>query len=160
MSNYRKRVKTPSKANEVITKMKKVRKGAEGAVNIWSLKEKISGMTFVNPNISALKYGRDMEIEAVNTFAEYIKNYHQDCIISELGLVLNETMPYIGASPDQLMLCSCCDKACIEIKCPYSINYTEPDEQNLDYLYIDGDAVKLKHYIKSISRNGNGGYKN
>ena len=39
-------------------------------------------MTFVNPNIPALKYGGPMEIEAVNTFAEYIKNCHQDCIIS------------------------------------------------------------------------------
>ena len=46
--------------------MKKVRKGGRGVVNIWSLKEKISGMTFVNPNIPALKYRRDMEIEAVN----------------------------------------------------------------------------------------------
>ena len=53
----------------------------------------ISGMAFVNPNIPALKYGRDMEIEAVNTFAEYIKNYHPDCIILECGLVLNEIIP-------------------------------------------------------------------
>ena len=42
------------------------------------------------------------------------------------------------------MSCSCCGKACIEIKCPYSINYTEPNEQNLDYLYKDGESVKLK----------------
>ena len=74
-----------------------------GVVNIWSLKEKISGMTFVNPNIPALKYGIDMEIEAVNAFAEYITNYHQDSIISECGLVLDKTMSYIGASPDWLM---------------------------------------------------------
>ena len=42
------------------------------------------------------------------------------------------------------MSCSCCGKACIEIKCPYSRDYTEPSEQNLDYLYKDRDAVKLK----------------
>ena len=35
--------------------MKTVRKGGGGVVNIWSLKEKISGMAFVNPNIPALK---------------------------------------------------------------------------------------------------------
>ena len=109
-------------------------------------------MTFVNPNIPALKYGRDIEMEVVNTFAEYIKNYHQDCIISECGLVLDETMPYIGASPDQLMSCSCCGKACIEIKCPYSINYTEPNEQNLEYLYKDGDTVKLKQNHKYFTQ--------
>ena len=38
--------------------MKKVRKRGGGVVNIWSLKEKISEMTFVNPNTPALKYGR------------------------------------------------------------------------------------------------------
>ena len=45
-----------SKAHEVTTKMKKFRKGGgagRGVVNIWSLKEKISGMTFVNSNIPA-----------------------------------------------------------------------------------------------------------
>ena len=57
--------------------MKKVMKWGGGVVNIWSLKEKISGMAFVNLKIPALKCGRDMGIEAVNTFAEYIKNYHQ-----------------------------------------------------------------------------------
>ena len=52
--------------------------------------------------------------------------------------------PYIGASPDWLMSCSSCNKECIEIKFPYSINYPEPNEQNLDYLHQDRDAVKLK----------------
>ena len=132
--------------------MKKIRKRGGGVVNIWSLKEKLSGMTFVNPNIPALKYGRDMEIEAVNTFAEYIANYHQDCISSECGLILDETMPYIGASPDRLMSCSCCGKACMEIKCPYLINYTEPNEQNLDFLYKDGDAIKLKQNHKYFTQ--------
>ena len=62
--------------------MKKVKKGDGGVVNIWSLKEKIAKMKFINPNIPALKYVTDMENEAVNIFAEYIKNCHQDCIVS------------------------------------------------------------------------------
>ena len=41
------------------------------------------------------------------------------------------------------MSCSCCGMACIEIKYLYSINCTEPNEHNLDYLCKDGDAVKL-----------------
>ena len=115
--------------------MKKVRKGGGGVVNIWSLKENISRMTFVNPNIPVLKYGRNMEIEAVNTFAKYITNYHQVCIISDVG--------WFSTKPCTLrqveMVCSCCGKACIEIKCPCSANYTEANEyQNLDYLYKDG----------------------
>ena len=33
---------------------KKNKKGSGGVVKIWSIKEKISGMTFVNPNIPAV----------------------------------------------------------------------------------------------------------
>ena len=47
---YKKGVITASKVDEVITKIKKVRKGGGDAVNIWLLKEKTSGMEFVNPN--------------------------------------------------------------------------------------------------------------
>ena len=32
----------------------------------------------------------------------------------------------------------------VEIKYPYSINYTEPNKQNLEYLYKKEDEVKLK----------------
>ena len=130
----RKCIITASKAHEVITKMKQIRKGGGSVGNIWSFKETISGNNFFNPNIPALRYEKDVEIEPVYIFAEYITNYHQDCIISECELVLDESMPFIGASLDRLMLCSCCGKACIEIKCPYSINYTERNEQNLDFL--------------------------
>ena len=50
------------------------------------------------------------------------------------------------------MSCSCCGKTCVEIKYPYSINYTEPNEQNLDYLYKDGDTVKLKQNQKYFTQ--------
>ena len=93
-----------------------------------------------------------MEIETVSKFAEYIKNYHQDCIISGCGLVLDETMPYIGASPDPLMSSLYSGKAYIEIRRPYSINHTEPNEQNLEYLYKDGDTVKLKQNHKYFTQ--------
>ena len=63
------------------------------------------------------RHGRDMEIEAINTFAEYIiKIYHQDCIISECGLVLDYAMAYNGASSGRLMSCLCYGRACVEIK--------------------------------------------
>ena len=42
------------------------------------------------------------------------------------------------------MSCLCCGKVYIKLKYPYLINYADPNEQNLDYLYKYGDAVKLK----------------
>ena len=94
----------------------------------------------------------EIEIEAVNTFAENIKNYHQECIILKCALVLDETMPWTGASPDRLTSCSCYGKACIEIKCWCLINYTKPSEQNLHYSYKDGDTVKLKQNHKYFTQ--------
>ena len=35
---------------------------------MYALTEKVSGRKFVNPNIGALKYSRNMEPEAINTF--------------------------------------------------------------------------------------------
>ena len=43
--------------------------------------------------ISALKYGRDIDIEAANTFAEYIKSYHQNYIISKYSCLINYAEP-------------------------------------------------------------------
>ena len=47
---YRKGVITGSKGNEVITKMKKVKKGGGGYANLWQLFQKVSGLVFVNPS--------------------------------------------------------------------------------------------------------------
>ena len=65
---YRKCQIAASKAHEVVTKMTYIKKGGSGTVNMWSLNQKISGLVFVKPNIPALKYGRDTEIETANTF--------------------------------------------------------------------------------------------
>ena len=106
-------------------------------------------MTFVNPNILALKYKRDIETEAVNILAEYIKKYYQDSIISECKLFF-DAMHQGKSRPVLSNLC--CGETKIEIKCPFSINATEPNEQNLDRLYKDADTITLKRVI-SISLN-------
>jgi len=141
---FRKGVITASKAHEVITKMKKIKAGGGGYVNMWALNQKIAGLTFVNPNIPALKYGRDMEINAANSFDDLMKTKHKNYKSTECGLFIDKTMPYVGASPDRIMVCSCCEKSCLEIKCPYSINYTVPNETNLNYLIKNGEKLSLK----------------
>ena len=128
---YRKYLITASKAHEAVTKMTKVEKGGRGTVNMCPLNQKIPGLVFVGPNIPALKYGRDMEIEAANTFIEFINGNHKDIKLSNCGLFVDETLTYVGASPGRILLCSYREKACVEIKTPYSINYTKPCYSNL-----------------------------
>ena len=45
---------------------------------MWPLNQKFSGLFFFKPNIPALKYERDMDMEAANTFIEFIKGKHTD----------------------------------------------------------------------------------
>ena len=88
-----------------------------------------------------------MEIEAANTLIEFIKGKRKDIKLSDCGLFVDETLPYVGSSPFRVLLCSCCEKAYVEIKCPYSINYTKPCSSNLEYLRpCDGKTVlKMSH---------------
>ena len=76
--------------------MKKVIKGTGGYVNLWAQNQKISGLTFVNPNISSLKCGRDMEPEAINICTDIMQKTHQNFAVQERGLILLESHPFIG----------------------------------------------------------------
>ena len=136
-SNANKWLITASKTHELVTKMIKEEKCSGGTVNMWSFNEKVSRLVFVKPNIPAPKYGRYMEIETTNTFIE----------LSDCWLFVDETLPYVGVSSERILLCLCCEKACVEIKCPYSINYTKPCNSSLEYLRLcDGKTVLKKSH--------------
>ena len=66
--------------------------------------KKISGLIFVNPNIPTLKYGRAMEENAANCFFDFIKKKHKNVQLHECRLYLNKGSPYIGSSPDRILL--------------------------------------------------------
>ena len=125
--NYRKEVITGSKAHSVLTEMNKILKPAGVCVDMWSLCQNISGLSFTNPDLPALKYGRTMEMESTNRFFELMEKKHKNLVISECGLFLDKTKCFIGASPDLLMTCDCCEDACIKIKCPLLINFEKPN---------------------------------
>ena len=78
----------------------------------------MSGLVFVRPNIPVRKYGRDMKTEAANTFIEFIKGKLKDIKLSDCRLFADETLLYTVAIPDKILLCSCREKAFVEVKCP------------------------------------------
>ena len=45
-------------------------------------------------------------------------------------------MPYIGGSPDRIIRCLYCPPACLELKCPFSINHTTQQDPNISLPYI------------------------
>ena len=48
-----------------------------------------------------------------------IKNTHSNFIVVDGGLFLSSAYPYLRASPNSIVSCSCCGVGCLEIKCPY-----------------------------------------
>ena len=57
--------------------------------SMWSLIKKVSGFTFINPNIPALKYGRDMENNAADKLFHLLKRTHTGAEMKECGLSLD-----------------------------------------------------------------------
>ena len=92
---YRKCLITASAAHEVVAKMTKVEKGGGATVNMWSLNQKISGLAFVRPNIPALKYGRDLKIEAAKNFTEFIKGKHKYIKLSDCTKPCYSNLEYL-----------------------------------------------------------------
>ena len=55
-----------------------------------------------------------MEVNAINEFYEHMSTSHKHLKLSDCGIFLDKSHPYIGASPDQIVTCDCCSKACLE----------------------------------------------
>ena len=118
-------------------------------MNMWSLYQKISGLTSINPNIPALKYRRDMEQHASNAFFETFKCSHKEPRLCNCGLFLDGEKPFIGASPDGIVECACRDQACLEIKYPFSISHKSPTDLDvtLPFLKMINNEQKLNQNI-------------
>ena len=130
-SNYRKGAITASKTHSVLTKLNKILKSTGVCVDMWSLSQNISELSFTNPVLPALKYGQTMKMEAADKVFKLMKKKHKNLVISEFGLFLDKINCFIGASPDRLITCYCCGDACTETTCPLSINYEKPNKKKL-----------------------------
>ena len=72
-----------------------------------------------NFSIATTKWGCMHEKTALNLYRSTIEELHENVKTETCGLFLSENDPYLGASPDGLVSCSCCGDGCIEIKYPY-----------------------------------------
>ena len=55
-----------------------------------------------------------------NVIFQFFSSSQENLTIRYSGLIINLNYPYIGASPDTIVECTCCRIRCLEIKCPYS----------------------------------------
>lgn len=78
----------------------------------------IMGYTSVNPNLKALKYGREMEPIAKESYQLCMKKGHTNVVFKNCGIFIDSCRPYLAASPDLIVSCSCCGDGVAEFKCP------------------------------------------
>ena len=72
-----------------------------------------------------IRWGRDNEDRARQCYIENRQQYGEDMEVKASGLHLMPDKSFIGASSDGKVLCrnvDTCNRGCLEIKCPYSIN--------------------------------------
>ena len=69
--------------------------------------------------VSFYRWGCDHEKLARESYEVYLQHQHDDVKIEDCGLHINPEIPFMGASPDGLVECACCEKGLLEIKCPF-----------------------------------------
>ncbi|KAH6947344.1 hypothetical protein HPB50_018470 [Hyalomma asiaticum] len=69
--------------------------------------------------VPALTWGLDHEKDAFEAYKAKEANKHHGFLCQRSGMHLSTAHPFIGASPDAIVSCSCCGKGVVEFKCPF-----------------------------------------
>ncbi|CAB3983490.1 Chromatin modification-related png2 [Paramuricea clavata] len=101
-------------------------------------------------SLPAIKWETDNEDKELREFHALAFSKHENCKMVKSGLWILKDKPYIAASPDGLMTCDCCQSACVEIKCPFSIReYAVEDKwHETDFLECVNNNIQLKRSRK------------
>ena len=96
-------------------------------------------------SIPAVKYGVENEPIARDWYANQMRLVHQDFNCRESGFYIYQPKPFLGASPDGIVSCSCCGRGILEIK--WSFKNKEKAIQNAadeDPTFCLDSALSLK----------------
>ena len=66
---------------------------------------------------------RKQNQKAREFYKNKIQNEHHDLQVEETGFHVNAEYPYLGATHNGLVYCSCHEIKLLEIKCPYQYKY-------------------------------------
>lgn len=62
---------------------------------------------------------------------------HDSFKLSDTGLFIDHTDPFLGASPDGMVECSCCGKGVVEVKCPHRYSQDLPDDNDNNFYMVN-----------------------
>jgi hypothetical protein len=93
---------------------------------------------------AATRWGCDHEEKGLHDYEDYMSCMHQNFSMSKSGFWINKDYPFIGASPDAMVSCSCCGEGCVEIKCPFCQRDKSILEATGEKFCIDSKSIMLK----------------
>lgn len=69
--------------------------------------------------------------------------------IKENGLFIDQCHPYVGATPDGMVICTCCGEFILEVKCPHSVKQSFPEDNDHSFCTEKGSngnwTLKQEH---------------
>ena len=91
------------------------------------------------------KGGVSHEKNAIDAYYKIAATAHKELIITQCGLFIDITRPYIGASPDAIINCKRCGFGVLKVKCPFSFKSGIPESIPLDcFLQKRDGCLSLK----------------
>ena len=88
----------------------------------------------------------------MDILTEYQSNIHENISVRESGLSRSEVYPYLGASPDGILECSCCETIfVIEIKYPIKatkmpLTELATSDESFCMEYVNGEYILKKDH--------------
>ena len=73
---------------------------------------------------------------------------HRKLSITSSGLIINKLWPFLGASPDGIRICECCQRKLIEVKSMYAKRNLLPQVAAKENLHLVDDEYVLKRETK------------
>ncbi len=114
----------------------------KGKINDSLLSCLQSGRT---PEVPPIMYGRTNEPIAKRKFQNWLNEMgHNNVNIIDVGFKVCRELPFIGASPDGLVFCSCHPPTLLEVKCPYRLRHDTFENAKLEYL-DSNNRLKQNH---------------
>ena len=77
-----------------------------------------------------------------------MKESHPGFTFKDSGLFIDTDNPFLGASPDGIAQCDCCEERVVEIKCPYCFKEGLPDEDSTNFCMVNKEgkwSLKQNH---------------
>lgn len=93
-----------------------------------SLLHKICYSFEYNSTSAATTYGCTHEKEAIEACKSRLLG-HSGFIVKSCGFIVDLEAPFLGASSDGLVECSCCGQGVLEVKCPFRAKDADSLEQ-------------------------------